>query len=42
MDLLIFAKWMTDFTNVEYEAPSIIATMIAMFLSGGAIPPGIR
>ena len=42
MDWLIIAKWTTDFTNVEYEAPAIISTMIDMFLNGAAIPPGVR
>jgi len=42
MDLLIIAKWTTDFTNREYEAPAIISTMIDMFLNGAAIPPGVR
>ncbi len=41
MDWMIIAKWTTDFTNREYMAPSIISTMIDMFLNGGAIPEGI-
>lgn len=41
MDMMIIAKWMTDFTNREYMAPSIISTMIDMFLNGGSIPEGI-
>jgi hypothetical protein len=41
MDVLIIAKWTTDFTGIESRAPSLISTMIAMFLSGGAIPEGI-
>jgi V-type H+-transporting ATPase subunit a len=40
MDLLIIAKWTTDFSGREDQAPSLISTMIAMFLSGGAIPEG--
>jgi len=39
MDVLIIAKWTSDFTGIESKAPSIISTMIAMFLNGGAIPP---
>ena len=42
MDWLIIAKWTTDFTGREYEAPAIISTMIDMFLNGAAIPPGVR
>lgn len=41
MDWMIIAKWTTDFTNREYMAPSIISTMIDMFLGLGAIPEGI-
>lgn len=40
MDVLIIAKWLTDFSGREHEAPSIISAMIAMFLEGGAIPEG--
>ena len=40
MDYIIMAKWTTDFTDREYAAPPIIATMIGMFLGGGEIPPG--
>jgi V-type H+-transporting ATPase subunit a len=42
MDWLIIAKWTTDFTNREYEAPGIISTMIDMFLNGAAVPPGVK
>ena len=42
MDVLIIAKWLTDFTHIEYEAPAIISTMIDMFLNGAAIPPGVQ
>ena len=42
MDVLIIAKWLTDFTHREYEAPAIISTMIDMFLNGAAIPPGVQ
>jgi len=40
MDLLIFCKWLTDFTGREHEAPAVITTMIDMALNGGAIMPG--
>ena len=40
MDGLIITKWLTDFTGREGKAPSIIQTMIAMFISMGAIPEG--
>lgn len=40
MDLLIIAKWCTDFSGREHEAPSVIASMIDMALNGGAIAPG--
>lgn len=38
MDLLIIIKWTSDYTNKEYEAPSVISTMINMFLNGGEAP----
>ena len=41
MDWMIIAKWTTDFTHREYMAPSIISTMIDMFLGLGAVPEGI-
>ncbi len=41
MDWLIIAKWTTDFTNRENEAPGIISTMIDMFLNGAKVPPGV-
>lgn len=40
MDILIMAKWKTDWHGREDRSPSIIATMINMFLGGGAIPDG--
>lgn len=40
MDLLIILKWTTDFSGIENQAPSIIQSMIGMFLNGGALPPG--
>jgi V-type H+-transporting ATPase subunit a len=41
MDWMIIAKWTADFTHREYMAPSIISTMIDMFLGLGAIPEGV-
>jgi len=38
MDIMIISKWLTDFSGREHLAPSIISTMIDMFLSGGAVP----
>lgn len=35
MDAMIVKKWLTDFTNIEYTAPSIITNMIDMCLNGG-------
>lgn len=40
MDIMIIAKWTTDFTNRESLAPSIITNMIDMGLNAGAIAPG--
>ena len=40
MDMMIIAKWTTNFSGVEYTAPSIISNMIDMALNGGAIAPG--
>jgi V-type H+-transporting ATPase subunit a len=37
MDLLIIIKWMTDYTGIESQAPSIISTMINIPLKGAAI-----
>jgi V-type H+-transporting ATPase subunit a len=34
MDALIIQKWLTDFSGREGYAPSVIATMIDMFLNG--------
>ena len=42
MDFLIIVKWLTDFTGNEGKAPSIIQTMISMFISMGAIPAGTQ
>jgi len=40
MDLMIICKWCTDFTGREGSAPSVITSMIDMFLNGGEIPHG--
>lgn len=37
MDMLIIIKWNTNYLGAENEAPSIISTMVAMFLDGGRI-----
>lgn len=37
MDWLIIAKWITDFSGREHEAPAIITTMIDMGLNGGKV-----
>lgn len=34
MDYMIIIKWLTDWNGVEAFAPSVIATMIDMFLNG--------
>ena len=41
MDFLIIKKWLTDWTGREAEAPSIISTMIAMFLKFGEVPENV-
>jgi len=40
MDFLIILKWLTNYTDNEYNAPSIIGTMINMALSGGKVAAG--
>lgn len=40
MDWIIVAKWLTDFTGRESEAPSVISAMIAMALNGGELDKG--
>ena len=35
MDLLIIIKWQSNFKNIEYQAPSIITTVVGMFLDKG-------
>lgn len=42
MDILIVLKWLTDFTHVESTAPSIVTSMIDVFLNGGVVPPENR
>jgi V-type H+-transporting ATPase subunit a len=37
MNVLIIIKWLTDYTGVEYLAPSIINTMINIPLNSGHI-----
>ena len=41
MDLMIVCKWLTDFTNNENAAPSVITMMIDMFLAGGTMQEGV-
>ena len=41
MDTLIIIKWTTDYTYREYQAPSIIAAMINMFLKLGRVDQGM-
>ena len=38
MDIMIISKWTTDFTGRTDRAPSIIQTMIALFINLGALP----
>jgi len=40
MDLMIIAKWLTDFTGRESQAPGVISMMIGMALNGGAVDEG--
>ena len=42
MDFLIIQKWLTDWTGREASAPSIISTMIAMFLRFGEVPENVE
>jgi len=35
MDLLIVWKWLTDWSGETMYSPSILATMVDMFLNGG-------
>ena len=37
MDTIIIKKWVTDYSGNENKAPSIIQTMVAIFLNGGNI-----
>jgi V-type H+-transporting ATPase subunit a len=41
MDVMIILKWNTDFKGREHEAPSIVTSMIDVFLNGGVVPPGL-
>lgn len=41
MDVMIILKWLTDFTHIESRAPSIVTSMIDVFLNGGYIPPNL-
>lgn len=41
MDLMIFVKWLTNFSGRENAAPSVIASMINMFLNGGVVEESI-
>ena len=41
MDMLIFIKWLTNYEAIEGGVPpSIITSMINMFLNFGELPPG--
>lgn len=37
MDLMIIIKWCSNYLGVEHQAPSIITTMVGMFLDGGRV-----
>jgi V-type H+-transporting ATPase subunit a len=37
MDLLIIIKWLTNYLGQEHTAPSIITTMVGMFLESGRV-----
>ena len=37
MDLLIIIKWRTNYLGQEHTAPSIITTMVGMFLESGRV-----
>ena len=37
MDMLIIIKWLTNYNGKTEKAPSIINTMVSMFLGGGEI-----
>jgi V-type H+-transporting ATPase subunit a len=39
MDVMIIAKWCTDWTGKEHTAPPVVSNMIDMALNGGAVPP---
>ena len=42
MDVLIVLKWLTNYSGIEHQAPSIIQVMIGMFLNAGALPEGTK
>jgi hypothetical protein len=37
MDVMIVKKWLTDYTDKENDAPSLISTMVGMFLEQGKV-----
>ena len=37
IDLMIIIKWCTNYYGHEYIAPSIITTMVGMFLENGKV-----
>lgn len=37
MDLMIVIKWNTNYKGIENKAPSIITTMVGLFLEGGKV-----
>lgn len=37
MDLMILIKWCTNYNGSEYLAPSIITTMVGIFLESGRV-----
>jgi hypothetical protein len=41
MDTMIICKWLSNFTNIENKAPSVITMMIGMFLNGGKLEGGV-
>lgn len=37
MDTIIIKKWLTDYDGHEHDAPSIIQTMVGIFLNSGKV-----
>lgn len=37
MDLMIVIKWCSNYFGIESQAPSIITTMVGLFLDGGKV-----